>query len=312
MSENKRLAPLFGANIDPSAAERDEPFRRAQIADQNGLHLITIQDHPYNMRFFDTWTLLTTLAMKTERVHVGTNVLSIPLRPPAMLAKMAATLDILCDGRLELGIGAGAYWPGIEAFGVEKRSPGEAVTAFEEALHILRGMWENAGGSFSYDGEFYRVKGARPGPAPAHRIRIWTGAYGDRMLDLTGRYADGILVSSPYLPPRGLARSNRLIDEGAQKAGRDPSEIRRGYNLMGVLDLDGADTPLREEKEGVFYGPVEHWVEEIVRLYQEYRQDTFIFWPNAGNEPLQIEAFAREVVPAAMQKIRELDGRAKL
>lgn len=309
MNTLNALNPLFGANVDPSAADPQEPFRRAQIADQNGLHLITVQDHPYNRQFFDTWTLLTALAMKTANVHIGTNVLSTPLRPPAMLSKMAATLDILCQGRLELGVGAGAYWPGIAAYGVDKRSPGGAVTAFEDALHILRGMWDNAGGSFNYEGEFYQVKGARPGPAPAHRIRIWTGAYGQRMLDLTGRYADGIFVTSTYLPPEGLERSNRLIDAGAQKAGRDPAEIRRGYNLMGVLDLDRPDTRLDgEPDEGVFYGPVGYWVDEIVRLYRHYRQDTFIFWPNAGNEPVQIEAFAKQVVPAASEAIQALYG----
>lgn len=304
MNALKSLPPLFGANIDPSASDPKEPFRRAQIADQNGLQLVTIQDHPYNRRFFDTWTLLAALAMKTERVHVGTNVISTPLRPPAMLSKMAATLDVLCDGRLELGIGAGAYWPGIEAYGVEKRSPGEAVTAFGEFLHILRGMWENADGSFNYEGEFYQVKGARPGPSPAHHIRIWTGAYGDRMLDITGRYADGIFVTSTYLQPEGLPRMNRLIDQGAEKAGRDPGEIRRGYNMMGVLDLDREDTKLEKQEPGMFYGPVGYWVDEILQLNQEYRQDTFIFWPIAGNEALQIEAFAQQVAPAATEAIQ--------
>jgi alkanesulfonate monooxygenase SsuD/methylene tetrahydromethanopterin reductase-like flavin-dependent oxidoreductase (luciferase family) len=303
MNELKSPSPLFGANIDPSASDPKEPFRRAQIADQNGLQLITVQDHPYNRRFFDTWTLLSALAMKTEQVHLGTNVISTPLRPPAMLSKMAATLDVICDGRLELGIGAGAYWPGIEAYGVEKRSPGEAVTAFSEFLHILRGMWENADGSFNYEGEFYQVKGARPGPPPAHPIRIWTGAYGDRMLDITGRYSDGIFVTSTYLQPEGLPRMNRLIDQGAEKAGRDPGEIRRGYNLMGVLDLDREDTQLEKQEPGMYYGPVNYWVDEILRLYQEYRQDTFIFWPIAGNEALQIEAFAKEVAPAAAKAI---------
>jgi alkanesulfonate monooxygenase SsuD/methylene tetrahydromethanopterin reductase-like flavin-dependent oxidoreductase (luciferase family) len=127
------------------------------------------------------------------------------------------------------------------------------------------------------------------------------------MLDLTGRYADGIFVTSTYLPPQGLERSNRLIDAGAQKAGRDPAEIRRGYNLMGVLDLDRPDTRLDgKPDEGVFYGPVGYWVDEIVRLYRDYRQDTFIFWTNAGNEPLQIEAFAKQVVPAASKAIQAL------
>jgi alkanesulfonate monooxygenase SsuD/methylene tetrahydromethanopterin reductase-like flavin-dependent oxidoreductase (luciferase family) len=302
--------PLFGANVDPSWQDPQEPFRRAQIADQNDLHLISIQDHPYNRKHFDTWTLLTALAAKTEQVHIGTNVANTPLRGPVMLAKMAATLDVLSGGRLELGMGAGAYWPGIAAFGVEERSPGESVSAFEEALEIVRGMWDQSGQSFSYEGRFYQVKGARPGPAPAHRVRIWTGAYGDRMLHITGRLADGIYVSSAYVSDEGLKRSNRLIDEGAQQVGRNPQDIRRGYNMMGVLDLDREDTRLDKGKDKYLFGPVDFWVDEIVRLYRDYRQDTFIFWPVTGNEALQIEAFSQQVVPAAEQAITGLRSSA--
>ena len=83
------LKPLLGISIDPSAADPEQPFLRARIAEENGLDLITLMDHPYNRRLFETWTLLTALAARTERVHVGTNVLNLPLRPPAMLAKMA-------------------------------------------------------------------------------------------------------------------------------------------------------------------------------------------------------------------------------
>jgi hypothetical protein len=74
-----------------------------------------------------------------------------------------------------------------------------------------------------------------------------------------------------------------------------------------VLDLGRPDTQLEEPKPGMIYGPVDHWVEEILRFYRDYRQDTFIFWPNAGNEPLQIEAFAKEVVPAAKAAIQGLN-----
>ena len=127
----KRPSIQFGIAIDPSSADAEEPFRRAQVADENGVELITLMDHPYNTNLFETWTLLTALAMKTERVHVGTNVANLPLRPPAMLAKMAATLDVLSNGRVELGLGAGAYWPGVEAMGGPNRSAGEAYRAFE-------------------------------------------------------------------------------------------------------------------------------------------------------------------------------------
>src|SRR5207244_699216 len=83
------------------------PMRQAIAADELGFDVVGIQDHPYQRRFFDTWTLLTAIAMRTDRITVFPDVANVPLRPPAMLAKAAATLDILSDGRLELGLGAG-------------------------------------------------------------------------------------------------------------------------------------------------------------------------------------------------------------
>jgi alkanesulfonate monooxygenase SsuD/methylene tetrahydromethanopterin reductase-like flavin-dependent oxidoreductase (luciferase family) len=288
----------FGANVDPSTDELEESFRRTRIAEENGLDLVTVQDHPYNRRFLDTWTFLSVLAAKTERVHVGTNVANLPLRPPAMLAKMAASLDVLSGGRVELGVGAGAFWQGIAAMGGPRRSAGEAYTAFEDALHILRGFWDNAGRSFSYSGKIYQVRGAQAGPAPAHRIRIWVGAAGPRMLRLTGRMADGILVSSTYVPPERLLDINRQIDEGAREAGRQPDDIRRGYNLMGIVDLGQHGQRPDSLEAGIIYGTVQGWVEQLVRLNAEYRQDTFLFWPVGDNPIRQLEAFAKEIVPA--------------
>lgn len=295
--------PLFGTNIDPSAADPQEPFRRASVADEHGLDIITLMDHPYLGHLFDTWTLMTALAMQTERVRLSTNVANLPLRPPAMLAKMVASLDVLSGGRVELGLGAGAMWDGITAFGGPKRSPGEAYTAFKDALHILRGMWDNAGDSFSYDGEIYQVRGARPGPAPVHHIPIWGGATGPRMLRLIGRVADGIMVSTFKVTPERLLEINELIDEGAQAADRSPTDIRRCYNMMGVLDLGRPDTKADEQRPNNIYGSVQHWIDTIVDLRHNYRQDTFIFWPVAGNEGLQIEAFAKEVVPAVKEAL---------
>lgn len=238
----KTLTPRFGISIDPSAADPQEPFDRARIADEHGLDLVTIMDHPYNMRLFDTWTLLTAIGRATSRVHLAPNVASLPLRPPAMLAKQAATLDVLTNGRLEMGLGAGAYWDGIAAFGGPRRTPGQAYQAFDDALHILRGMWDHAGKRFTCEGEVYQVKGVRPGPAPAHRIPIWVGARGPRMLRLLGRMGDGLFISYNYDQPENLRKCNRHIDEGAQQEGRATTEIRRGYNLMGIIDLGREDT----------------------------------------------------------------------
>ena len=295
---NTRPAPMFGISIDPSAAGRHQSFRQARLADEHDLDLVALMDHPYNGKLLDTWTLLTALAVNTERVHLATNVLNLPLRPPAMLAKMAASLDVLSDGRVELGIGAGAFWDGVASFGGPRRSPGEAYQAFKDELHILKGMWANAGGTYTYEGEFYQVTQAQAGPAPAHPIRIWTGALGPKMLNLTGQMADGVLVSYNYVPPEKLANLHQRIDAGAEEAGRKPNEIRRGYNLMGVLDTGQPDTRIRGVGAEFLNGTTQEWIEQLIGLYENYRMDTFIFWPIAGNGPAQIEAFAKEVTPA--------------
>lgn len=295
---------LFGANLDPHYAEPLEPIARAQLAERLGYDIVTLQDHPYNNKFYDTWTLKTAVAMRTERVRVGTNVTNLPLRPPAMLAKQAASLDRLCGGRVDLGLGAGALWPAISAMGGPNRSGKEAYQAFKDALHIIRGFWENAeGGSFTYEGEIYRVKGMKPGPAPAHPIPIWVGATGPSMMRLTGEMADGLLVSRNWVPPERLPTLNAQVDEGAAAAGREPSAISRGYNLMGVVDVGLPETEIAGEREGFTFGKPGAWVEEILDLYHTYRMDAFFFWPAGEGKYAQLEGFAEEVIPAVREAL---------
>ena len=296
-------APLFGANIDPSTSDIDESFQRAELADTLGLDLITIQDHPYQRRFLDTWTLLTYIAARTQRVHLGTNVASLPLRPPAMLAKMAASLDVLSGGRMELGIGAGAFWQAIEAWGIPPHTPKQAYDAFEDAVHIIRGMWDNPGKPFTYTGRVHQVKGLLYGPAPAHPIRLWVGGSGPKMLRLTGRMADGILLSNSYFPPDKLPAMNEKIDAGAAEAGRSPDDIRRGYNLMGIIDLNGSGSRPADLNPGMLYGTAQYWTDEMLRLYRDYRQDTFLFWPIGENGVQQLEVFANEIAPAVRHAV---------
>src|SRR5690606_7980423 len=120
----------------------------------------------------------------------------LPLRPPAVLARAAASLDLLSGGRVELGLGAGAFWDAIVAMGGRRLEPGQAVRGLEEAITIIRGIWDRGETSLlRVDGEVHRVIGPKRGPVPAHRIAIWVGAYRPRMLRLTGRLADGWLPS---------------------------------------------------------------------------------------------------------------------
>ncbi|HKC20859.1 MAG TPA: LLM class flavin-dependent oxidoreductase, partial [Candidatus Dormibacteraeota bacterium] len=105
----------FGVFITPEATDR--PLQQATTADELGFDLIGVQDHPYQRRFYDTMTLLTAMAMRTERITLFPDVANMQLRPPALLAKAAVTLDILSGGRFELGLGAGGFSPAVHAYG---------------------------------------------------------------------------------------------------------------------------------------------------------------------------------------------------
>jgi len=279
-------AVSFGLNVDPNTGGLGIAERIARIADDAGLEYVGVQDHPYNSGFLDTFTLLTWLAGRTRRVHLFPNVANLPLRPPAMLAKQAASIDVLSGGRFELGLGAGAFVDAIAGMGGPRRSPAAARQALAEAIDVIRSSW--AGEPFSHHGRHYTVDGARPGPRPRHEIGIWLGVVGPQAVRLVGAKADGWSVSAPYVPPERLAELNPLIDEAAHDAGRDPERIVRLYNVMGLI------TP---EDRDAFHGPVGRWVETLVELHTRRRMNAFVFWPS-GDRERQSRIFAEEVVPA--------------
>src|SRR6478736_8028814 len=212
----------FGTFITPSNDPATTPVALAQLSEQLNYDLVTFQDHPYQPAFLDTWTLLTWVAAQTERIRVSGNVLNVPLRPPAVLARAAVSLDRLSGGRFDLALGAGGFWDAIEAMGGRRLEPGQAVQALEEAIDVIRGVWDAENKTpLRVPGEFHHVNGAKRGPAPAHDIPIWIGAYKPRMQRLVGRRADGWLPSLAYLKPGDLAAGNAKIDEAAQQVGRD-------------------------------------------------------------------------------------------
>ena len=262
----------FGYFVIPDTTQPMRALEQAIRADQAGIDLVGIQDHPYQHRFHDTWTLLSVIAARTSRVTVFPDVANLPLRPPAMLAKAAATLDLLSNGRVELGLGAGGFWPAIQAMGGPARTTGESVSALEEAIEVIRLVW-SGGRGLRFDGRFYQLAGLNAGPPPAHPIGIWLGAYKPRMLALTGRSADGWVPSLGHLKPEDMGEANARIDDAARAAGRDPSAMRRVLNVGGDLTA-----------------------EDFATLVLEHGFDTFITSPDSG------DAFIEEVVP----KVREL------
>jgi hypothetical protein len=136
------------------------------------------------------------------------------------------------------------------------------------------------------------------GPAPAHNIGIWVGSYAPRSLGITGRLADGWLPSSPYLPPKRVADAQAIIDTAAEKAGRKPTDIRRGYNVAGMIVP--LISPIRGRNVGIIVSSVKEWVKVLTYYYRELGFDTFIFWPICDEER-QIQRFCQEVVPAVRE-----------
>jgi alkanesulfonate monooxygenase SsuD/methylene tetrahydromethanopterin reductase-like flavin-dependent oxidoreductase (luciferase family) len=227
----------FGVSLVPNTTDVTEARAFAVDADALGLDLLGIQDHPYQWRHVETWMLMADLLARTERLRVFPDVANLPLRMPAMIAKQAASLDMLSGGRFELGLGAGAFWDAIGAMGGPVRSPREAFEAHEEAIRIIRLFWSSER-TISFAGRHYSVAGLHPGPPPAHDIGIWLGVLKPRALALTGRLADGWVPSLPFAPPEAVPDMQARIDEAAVAAGRRPQDVRRVYNLMGEITRD--------------------------------------------------------------------------
>ena len=128
----------FGLFPSPEAARIGDVLSLVALAEVEGLDLVSVQDHPYQERYADTWTLLSVIGARTSTIKVAPNVASLPLRPPVVLAKAAATLDLVTGGRVELGLGAGAFWDAIVAAGGPRRTPGESVDALAEAVELIK------------------------------------------------------------------------------------------------------------------------------------------------------------------------------
>ena len=290
----------FGVFITPDARQVDAVLELSKLADVLGLDLVTFQDHPYQGRFVDTWTLISVIAAQTSNVRVAPNVANLPLRPPVVLARSIASLDLLSGGRVELGLGAGAFWDAIAAVGGPRLTPGQGVDALAEAIDVIRATWNTSGGAIRHEGEHYRVVGAHPGPAPAHDVEIWLGAYKPRVLALTGAKADGWLPSMGYADLADLPAMNDAIDKAAEDAGRRPAAVRRLFNVNGSF---GSGT-------GFLAGAPGEWAEQLAELTLTTGMSTYILSASSEDD---VRRFAEEVAPAVralVEAARATPGRA--
>ncbi|WP_103340618.1 LLM class flavin-dependent oxidoreductase [Amycolatopsis sp. CA-126428] len=277
----------FGAGGIFRGADPAQLLDLAQSADELGFDLFSLSDHLHtDQPALEPWTALSWLAAKTERIELGTNVLGLPYRAPAVLAKAAETLDRVSGGRLVLGLGAGGYDREFEAFGLPVRTPGRKITAQREAIRIIRGLW--AGEPEVFDGREFSVREARIEPRPAHRIPIWLGTYGPRALELTGQLADGWLPSFGRIDLPRAVEMRDVVRKAAAGAGRDPGSITCAANLTVRVD------PAQTSSPGLVTGSVD----EVVRQITEVVRAGFTFLLLGPQSVAEQELLAREVIPA--------------
>jgi probable F420-dependent oxidoreductase len=280
---------LFGLNVSTEARAGTDPVAAASKAEELGFDFVSASDHLHGGRpTYEPWTMLSWIAAATSRIRVATRVLAVPYRPPAVLAKMAETLDRLSGGRLILGLGGGAVDQEFRAFGLGVRSPRDKVDGLAEAIRILRGVWSQP--RFTFQGRLYRTDGAELQPKPDHPIPIWLGTYGRRALTLTGQLADGWIPSLGYAPPEQIPALRERVLAAARAAGRDPDELTCAYNLSVRIDE-------RADPEPSVVAGAPDAVTERLRSFAELGFTAMNFIPVGPGQDEQIQRLAREVLP---------------
>ena len=315
---------------DGRPADLDATIRYAQRAEELGFDSVWVSDHFFldlsryggekkRYKSLEALTTLSAIAIETERVRLGTLVLCEAFRHPPVLAKMATTLDIVSDGRLELGIGAGWYEDEYTAFGFRFPPMAERIERLRETAEILGGMLTND--RFTFTGRHYHVDDAPNDPPPVQKPRppMWIGGKGGpKILRLIAETADGWNTVWRWTPEAYGERS-RALDAACEKAGRDPATVHRSLGLYTVVGSDERDFAARWEhvRDGApidasalkaedfahdaLAGPAAACIERIKEfeaLGVEHLICTFGLVPFSVSDDEQIELFAREILPA--------------
>jgi len=236
------------------AAVRDA----AVAAERAGFDSVWVSDHLFldwekyggpreRQGALECWTTLSALAAATQKVRLGSLTICNDLRSPALLAKMAASLDLLSGGRLDLGLGAGWYEPEYEAAGIDYDDAGTRIRRLREAATIIGRLLE--GEEVTFAGDHYSTEGAivRPRPRQTPRPPIWIGGKGDFLLKTAARVADGWNFS--WLGSTDTYRERSAAAAAACEAvGRDPKTLRRTVGVYVLAGRDDADVKRRFER----------------------------------------------------------------
>jgi alkanesulfonate monooxygenase SsuD/methylene tetrahydromethanopterin reductase-like flavin-dependent oxidoreductase (luciferase family) len=300
VSDNHHV--LFGLGLETDLDQVSELLDHARLADQAGLDIVSLSDHPYFAERIDAYAALGFVLGATSDITgavIMTNLLS---RPAPILARTITGLSAISGGRVILGLGSGGMWEEIVALGVPRLTPAARVRALEEAITVVRAL-SGGGDPVTFDGEFYQVSELTPAAVPTPPI--WVGALGPKALAVTGRRADGWIPGHlADWRSATVADSRPIVDEAAASAGRDPADIDTIYNVSGRL-TQGPLPDTRDDEGRWIGGGVSQWVEELTFAVLEHGAAAFIYLVRPGDiigdETLNL--WAHEVVPAVRQAI---------
>jgi F420-dependent oxidoreductase-like protein len=264
----------FGLDIAQHQLHWDELVARARLAEDAGFSGAWVFDH-FKALYgdpagpcFEAWTLLAALAAATERIRLGALVTGVTYRHPSVLAAEAVTVDHVSAGRLDLGIGAAWFEREHRELGIPFPSARERSERLEDAVQVLRLLMTTDGATF--DGRHYQLREAtyRPRPVQSPHPPLWIGAYREQlMLPLVGRHAD---VWHCTADVERLRHKSRLVDEHAERAGRDPGEIRRAANLSLSQPLDAVRRDIEQLADAGFGYLIVSWPSEGQGRLEEF------------------------------------------
>jgi len=280
---------------------------QAQRAEALGFDSLWLSDHlfldiakyggsadPHGV--FEPLVTLAALARTVTRPRLGTLVMCEVLRPASVLAKALATLDRICDGRLDVGLGAGWYEPEYEAVGMKMPPPRERLERLEEAVTVVKGLL--GGGPLTFDGRYHRAVGARnlPPALQEPRPRVFVGGKGDRLIALAAAHADGWNTCWVWTPDAYRARLD-VLAAACERAGRDPATVWRTLGLYALCGEDDADLERRFARmraampAGVVTEPLAEWrVGRLVGTVDEVREQARVWADDLGIETLVLGA----------------------
>jgi alkanesulfonate monooxygenase SsuD/methylene tetrahydromethanopterin reductase-like flavin-dependent oxidoreductase (luciferase family) len=284
----------FGSFLFPKSTDATQLLDQAKLTEQLGYDLIAAPDHPYWPHYVDQWTLLSAVIGHTSSIHVFTDVVNLALRePPAVLAKAAWSLNAIAPGRLHLGLGTGGVWDKIEAIGGPRWPKPEARERLIEAVELTKRLWSGEP-RVDFEGQYYRLSGAKGLPAPPQPIDIWIGCASRSLRRLVAENADGWIPNGDGIELENLTKAGRHLDQELERAGRDRGEVRRICNTIMKK--------VQPKSEGFLVGPAGQWVEELTQLALELDFDTFVFGDRDTTVP-SLHLFAEEIIPAVRENV---------